>query len=276
MNAMFAVDGNRGTVAGPVGQPVLSCRNVSARYGRIEVCHGIDLSVAAGELVAVLGPNGAGKSSFLGAVSGLVQGRGEIEVGGRDIGRLPAHLRAKSGLAFVPEIRGNLCPALSVQENLSLGLRLIEGDRNVARDHILSLFPILKERLAAPAGMLSGGEQQMLAIGMAVARRPRVLILDEPTQGLAPAVYDILRQTFAKFRADGLAMVVAEQNVPFAASIASRFIMLSDGQVVIRGGRDELNQHDTILAAFLGGDDDSSDMAETGQNFQSSVGSSHG
>jgi branched-chain amino acid transport system ATP-binding protein len=276
MNAMFAVDGNRGTVAGPVGQPVLSCRNVSARYGRIEVCHGIDLSVAAGELVAVLGPNGAGKSSFLGAVSGLVQGRGEIEVGGRDIGRLPAHLRAKSGLAFVPEIRGNLCPALSVQENLSLGLRLIEGDRNVARDHILSLFPILKERLAAPAGMLSGGEQQMLAIGMAVARRPRVLILDEPTQGLAPAVYDILRQTFARFRADGLAMVVAEQNVPFAASIASRFIMLSDGQVVIRGGRDELNQHDTILAAFLGGDDDSSDMAETGQNFQSSVGSSHG
>ncbi|MBV5270499.1 MAG: ABC transporter ATP-binding protein [Afipia sp.] len=273
---MFAVDGNRGTVAGPVGQPVLSCHNVSARYGRIEVCHGIDLSVAAGELVAVLGPNGAGKSSFLGAVSGLVQGRGEIEVGGRDIGRLPAHLRAKSGLAFVPEIRGNLCPALSVQENLSLGLRLIEGDRNVARDHILSLFPILKERLAAPAGMLSGGEQQMLAIGMAVARRPRVLILDEPTQGLAPAVYDILRQTFARFRADGLAMVVAEQNVPFAASIASRFIMLSDGQVVIRGGRDELNQHDTILAAFLGGDDDSSDMAETGQNFQSSVGSSHG
>lgn len=276
MNAMFAVDGNRATVAGPVGQPVLSCRNVSARYGRIEVCHGIDLSVAAGELVAVLGPNGAGKSSFLGAVSGLVQGRGEIEVGGRDIGRLPAHLRAKSGLAFVPEIRGNLCPALSVQENLSLGLRLIEGDRNLARDHILSLFPILKERLAAPAGMLSGGEQQMLAIGMAVARRPRVLILDEPTQGLAPAVYDILRQTFARFRADGLAMVVAEQNVPFAASIASRFIMLSDGQVVIRGGRDELNQHDTILAAFLGGDDDSSDMAETGQNFQSSVGSSHG
>lgn len=276
MNAMFAVDGNRATVAGPVGQPVLSCRNVSARYGRIEVCHGIDLSVAAGELVAVLGPNGAGKSSFLGAVSGLVQGRGEIEVGGRDIGRLPAHLRAKSGLAFVPEIRGNLCPALSVQENLSLGLRLIEGDRNVARDHILSLFPILKERLAAPAGMLSGGEQQMLAIGMAVARRPRVLILDEPTQGLAPAVYDILRQTFARFRADGLAMVVAEQNVPFAASIASRFIMLSDGQVVIRGGRDELNQHDTILAAFLGGDDDSFDMAETGQNFQSSVGSSHG
>lgn len=276
MNAMSAVDNNGVAVAGPIAQPVLSCRNVSARYGRIEVCHGIDISVAAGELVAVLGPNGAGKSSFLGAVSGLVQGRGEIEVGGQDIGRLPAHLRAKSGLAFVPEIRGNLCPALSVQENLSLGLRLIEGDRNAAREHILSLFPILKERLTAPAGMLSGGEQQMLAIGMAVARRPRVLILDEPTQGLAPAVYDILRQTFARFRADGLAMVVAEQNVPFAASIASRFIMVSDGQVVMRGGRDELSQHDTILAAFLGGDDDSSDTAETGQNSPSSVGSFHG
>lgn len=276
MNAMSAVDVNRVVVAAPMAQPVLSCRNVSARYGRIEVCHGIDLSVAAGELVAVLGPNGAGKSSFLGAVSGLVQGRGEIEVDGHDIGGLPTHLRAKSGLAFVPEIRGNLCPALSVQENLSLGLRLIEGNRNTACEHILSLFPILKERLAAPAGMLSGGEQQMLAIGMAVARRPRVLILDEPTQGLAPAVYDILRQSFATFRADGLAMVVAEQNVPFAASIASRFIMLSDGQVVMRGGRHELNQHDTILAAFLGGDDDSSGTAETGQNSPSSAGSFYG
>lgn len=248
-----------------LGEPVLNCRDVSARYGRIQVCSAIDLSVAAGELVAVLGPNGAGKSSFLGAVSGLVQGRGTVELAGVDIGRFSAHVRARHGLAFVPEIRGNICPALSVEENLGLGLRMVNGDRSAALDHVFELFPILKERLAAPAGMLSGGEQQMLAIGMAAARRPRVLLLDEPTQGLAPAVHDILCQTFARFRADGLAMVVAEQNIPFASRIASRFIMLAGGEVVMRGGRAELDQHDSILAAFLGGEDDGVSLATVDQ-----------
>lgn len=237
------------------GQSILTCRNITARYGRIGVCHGVDLAVSAGEVVAVLGPNGAGKSSFLGSIAGLVQGDGEVIVGDRVIGQMPAFLRAKHGLAFVPEIRGNICPALSVQENLGLGLRMIDDDRDAALQRVLELFPILKERLDAPAGMLSGGEQQMLAVGMAVARRPRVLILDEPTQGLAPAVYDILRATFAKFREDGLAIVVAEQNVPFAASVADRFIMLSDGQVVLSGGHDQLQKYDTILAAFLGSEE---------------------
>lgn len=249
------------------GQSILACRNVTARYGRIGVCHGVDLAVSAGEVVAVLGPNGAGKSSFLGSIAGLVQGDGEVTVGGQTIGHMPAFLRAKHGLAFVPEIRGNICPALSVQENLGLGLRMIDDGREAALQRVLGLFPILKERLDAPAGMLSGGEQQMLAIGMAVARRPRVLILDEPTQGLAPTVYDILRATFAKFREDGLAIVVAEQNVPFAASVADRFIMLSDGQVVLSGGHDELQKHDTILAAFLGSEEDAS-SATRSSNLQ--------
>jgi branched-chain amino acid transport system ATP-binding protein len=277
MNAMSVFGGSRPVVLGAeaVCNPVLVCREVSARYGRIRVCSAIDLSVTAGELVAVLGPNGAGKSSFLGAVSGLVQGRGTIELGGVDIARFSAHVRAQHGLAFVPEIRGNLCPALSVEENLGLGLRMIKGDRSAALDHMFSLFPILKERLAAPAGMLSGGEQQMLAIGMAAARRPRVLVLDEPTQGLAPAVHDILCQTFARFRADGLAMVVAEQNVPFAVRIASRFIMLAGGQVVMRGGRAELDQHDTILAAFLGGEDDDFDAGENENTSLAAIGQPH-
>jgi len=268
MTEVLAVDANGSNGAARLGPPILACRNVTARYGRIEVCRGVDLSASAGEVVAVLGPNGAGKSSFLASIAGLVQGDGDVAVSGQAIGHMPAHLRAKNGLAFVPEIRGNLCPALSVQENLGLGLRLIEGDRDAALQRVLTLFPILKERLSAPAGMLSGGEQQMLAIGMAVARRPRALILDEPTQGLAPTVYDILRDTFAKFREDGLAIVVAEQNVPFAASVADRFIMLSDGQVVLSGGHDELQKYDTILAAFLGGDEDASDAAENSFNVQ--------
>lgn len=263
MTGVLSVVSNNSSASVPQAQPILACRGVTARYGRIGVCRGVDLSVSAGEVVAVLGPNGAGKSSFLGSIAGLVQGDGEIAVGGEAIGHMPAFLRAKNGLAFVPEIRGNICPALSVQENLGLGLRMIDGDRDAALQRVLGLFPILKERLQAPAGMLSGGEQQMLAIGMAVARRPRVLILDEPTQGLAPTVYDILRATFAKFREDGLAIVVAEQNVPFAASVADRFIMLSDGQVVLSGDHDELQKNDTILAAFLGGDDDASSATQS-------------
>jgi len=267
MTRMLAADTSNSNAAVRPARPILTCDHVTARYGRIEVCHGVDLSVSAGEVVAVLGPNGAGKSSFLGSIAGLVQGDGDIAVGGQAIGQMPAYLRAKNGLAFVPEIRGNLCPALSVQENLSLGLRLIDDNRDAALQRVLTLFPILKERLDAPAGMLSGGEQQMLAIGMAVARRPRVLILDEPTQGLAPTVYDILRETFAKFREDGLAIVIAEQNVPFAASVADRFIMLSDGEVVLSGGRDELQKYDTILAAFLGGDDDVAGTADAAKTF---------
>lgn len=243
----------------PLGKVALMCRAVTARYGRIQVCNDISLTVHSGEVVAILGPNGAGKSSFLGSISGLVQGDGVVELGGVDIGKLPAHMRAQEGVAFVPEIRGNICPALSVEENLALGLRMIRNGRDAALDHVFSLFPILKERLRAPAGMLSGGEQQMLAIGMAAARKPKVLLLDEPTQGLAPAVHDILRQTFARFRADGLALAVAEQNVAFAATIASRFVMLVDGEIVLAGGKAELDQHDTILSSFLGNETDGDD-----------------
>jgi branched-chain amino acid transport system ATP-binding protein len=230
---------------------VFVCKNISARYGRIEVCRLIDLNVRAGETVAILGPNGAGKSSFLGALSGLVQGAGRVELDGQNLAGQLAHVRAQRGLAFVPEIRGNICPALSVKENLGLGLRMVATDRDVALERVFDLFPILRERLQAAAGMLSGGEQQMLAIGMATARRPRVLLLDEPTQGLAPAIHDVLRHTIAQLRSDGLAIIVAEQNVPFAASVANRYVMLVDGQIVKSGGPAELQRHDEILSGFL-------------------------
>jgi branched-chain amino acid transport system ATP-binding protein len=219
---------------------VLVCKDIHARYGRIEVCRSIDLAVGSGELVAILGPNGAGKSSFLGALSGLVQGEGTI------------HVRAQLGLAFVPETRGNIFPALTVEENLSLGLRMIRTELGSARDRVFALFPILRERLQAAAGMLSGGEQQMLAIGMAVARQPRVLLLDEPTQGLAPAVQDVLRATIDRLRSEGLALLVAEQNVSFAASIADRFVLLVDGQVAMSGGQTELRRPDLLFSRFLG------------------------
>ena len=231
---------------------ILVCKDISARYGRIEVCRSIDLRVATGEAVAILGPNGAGKSSLLGSIAGLVQGGGVVELDGRDLSKLPAHSRAQCGLALVPEIRGNICSALTVEENLALGLRMIRSNRKAALERIFDMFPILRERMQAAAGMLSGGEQQMLAVGMAVARRPRVLLLDEPTQGLAPSVHELLSDTIRQLRADGLAIIVAEQNVPFAASAVDRFVMLFDGQIAASGDPDELRKHDEILSSFLG------------------------
>ncbi|MGB3866125.1 MAG: ABC transporter ATP-binding protein [Xanthobacteraceae bacterium] len=231
----------------------LSCRNVSARYGRITVVSGVALSVSGGELVAVLGANGAGKSSLLGAIAGSVSGLGAIEINGRALDNMPAHRRAVSGISLVPEQRRNVFPAMTVRENIELGLRLLSpGERDEQRDFIISLFPILRERQSAMANMLSGGEQQMLAIALALGRKPAALILDEPTQGLAPAVFDTLENAFTALKRAGLALVLAEQNVPFAARTADRYVILSQGEIVRQGDGDDLKNPEAIAAVFLG------------------------
>ncbi|MEP3437496.1 MAG: ABC transporter ATP-binding protein [Hoeflea sp.] len=231
-----------------------ACRNITARYNRIFVVEGVSFEVAAGEMLAILGPNGAGKSSMLGAIAGIVSGGGEINVNGRNIGRLSAAARAGMGISFVPEQRGNIFPTMSVSENIDVGMRLLEpGARDEQREFILDMFPILKERASANAGVLSGGEQQMLAIALALGRRPDVLILDEPSQGLAPAVFDILEQAFATLKSRGLALLLAEQNVPFASRISERYLILSQGQTIRTGGREDLENPEEIADAFMGG-----------------------
>jgi branched-chain amino acid transport system ATP-binding protein len=231
---------------------VLVCDKVSARYGKIGVCFDVELQVAQGELVALLGPNGAGKSSLLGAIAGLVQSSGTVNLGGERLSGLPAHSRIGRGLAFVPEIRGNIFSSLSVEENLQLGLRLLPAsERPAMLRAIYGLFPVLQTKLGTAAGMLSGGEQQMLAIGMALGSRPSALLLDEPTQGLAPAVYDILEAAFEKLKRDGLAILLAEQNLPFASRVADRFVVLTHGRTTLRGEAGQLQQHEMILAAYM-------------------------
>ncbi len=231
----------------------LSCRNVSARYGRIRVVSGVALSVSGGELVAVLGANGAGKSSLLGAIAGSVSGSGTIEINGRALDSMSAHRRAVSGISLVPEQRRNVFPAMSVRENIELGLRLLSpGERDEQRDFIITLFPILEERQAAMASMLSGGEQQMLAIALALGRKPAALILDEPTQGLAPTVFDTLENAFTVLKRAGLALLLAEQNVPFAARVADRYVILSQGEIVRQGDGAGLKNPEDIAAVFLG------------------------
>lgn len=235
--------------------PVLVCTGMRARYSRIEVVHGVDLAVRAGEMVALLGSNGAGKSSLLGAIAGTVSGQGSVVVKGRELGRMSTHQRAYSGLAFVPEQRGNIFATMSVEENIDLGLRMLPvEERGACEDMILSLFPILKERASANAGVLSGGEQQMLAIGIALGRNPAALLLDEPTQGLAPAIYDILENAFDVLKQRGIALVLAEQNVPFAQRVCERYTILSHGETVKSGPSEDLSDLEAIAQAFMGMD----------------------
>ena len=216
------------------GSPLFTARSIGAAYGRIQVVFGVDLEVRSGELLGLLGPNGAGKSSLLGALAGSVRGSGELVLGTQSLKSLAAHQRAAHGLAFVPERRRNVFSGMTVQENLALGLRLCQLHRRAqVRDRILQLFPILQERMDATAGM------------------PSVLILDEPSQGLAPVVLDILQRTFETLKQEGLALLVAEQNLAFAAKISDRYVVLSHGAIVASGGKEGLQQRGALLAAYM-------------------------
>jgi branched-chain amino acid transport system ATP-binding protein len=219
----------------------LTATSLSARYGRLQVCRNIDLSVSAGEYLIVLGANGAGKSSLLGALAGIVASSGAISLSGRRLDQASARVRAGSGLVLVPERRGNLFASLTVEENLAIALRHLPGvERRQLRSETLALFPILGERGAQPAGMLSGGEQQMLALAVALGRRPKALLLDEPTQGLAPVVLDELIAAIVRLRSLGMALLIAEQNVRFAAALGDRFVLLRGGEIIHEGAPAEL------------------------------------
>ena len=239
--------------AGGAARSALSVKQLSAFYQRVQVLHGIDLEVPAGRLTAVLGANGAGKSSFLGAIAGLVSARGSIVVGERELVGVAAHARAKSGVAFVPEVRGNLFPAMTVAENIDVALRdMAKPVADALRADIHSMFPILRDRSQAQCGMLSGGEQQMLAIALALGRQPRVLLLDEPTQGLAPGVFGVLFRAFAALKSKGLAIVLAEQNLPFAAKCADAFVVIAGGRVSLRGPGADLGDQQRLMDAYMG------------------------
>jgi len=231
----------------------LQVRQLNAFYGRVQVLYGIDLEVPGGHLLALLGANGAGKSSLLGALAGLVSSRGAVQVGGRELQGIAPHLRARRGVALVPEVRGNLFPALTVKENVDVAFRdLGRAEAAALRSETHAMFPILKERDQAQCGMLSGGEQQMLAIALALGRKPSVLLLDEPTQGLAPGVFGVLYRAFEALKERGLAIVLAEQNLPFAANCADSFVVVAGGRVSLRGAGSELQDQERLMAAYMG------------------------
>jgi branched-chain amino acid transport system ATP-binding protein len=230
---------------------LLELRRVGARYGPVKVLHEVSLDVGEGELVAVLGANGAGKTTTLRAVSGTVRRSGEVLFEGRKLPRRP-EATARAGIAHVPEGRGTF-NELSVWENLRLGAYVRRGKVKDEAERVFDFFPRLEERRNQQAGTLSGGEQQMLALGRAVMARPKLLLLDEPSLGLAPLIVKGIFNSLVRMKEkDGMAILVVEQNANLALAHASRAYVLEVGRVVVTGTSDELRANESVRKSYLG------------------------
>jgi branched-chain amino acid transport system ATP-binding protein len=230
---------------------LLELQSVGARYGPVKVLHEVSLAVGEGELVAVLGANGAGKTTTLRAVSGTVRRSGDVIFEGQKLPRRP-EATARAGIAHVPEGRGTF-NELSVLENLRLGAYVRRGKVKADAERIFDFFPRLEERRNQQAGTLSGGEQQMLALGRAMMARPKLLLLDEPSLGLAPlivkGIFDSLERMKQK---EGMSMLVVEQNANLALAHAARAYVLEVGRVVVAGTSDELRVNESVRKSYLG------------------------
>jgi branched-chain amino acid transport system ATP-binding protein len=234
---------------------MLSVEGVASGYGDVPVLEGVDLHVDAGEVVAVVGANGAGKTTLLSTICGLVRrSAGAIRFDGADIGGLPAHAVVDRGLAMVPE-GGRLFPFMTVQENLELGAfsKQARGAMRESLDEVMALFPILAERRRQLAGSLSGGERQMCAIARAVMRRPRMLMLDEPSLGLSPLMVEKVFELIVKLVSmKSLTVLLVEQNVGDALQMAARGYVVEHGHVVRSGSGRELLDDPAVRRAYLG------------------------
>jgi len=230
---------------------LLELQGVGARYGPVKVLHEVSLAVGEGELVAVLGANGAGKTTTLRAVSGTVRRSGDVIFEGQKLPRRP-EATARAGIAHVPEGRGTF-NELSVLENLRLGAYVRRGKVKADAERVFDFFPRLDERRNQQAGTLSGGEQQMLALGRAMMARPKLLLLDEPSLGLAPlivkGIFDSLERMKQK---EGMSILVVEQNANLALAHAARAYVLEVGRVVVAGTSDELRANESVRKSYLG------------------------
>lgn len=232
---------------------MLSVENIASAYGRIEVLHGVSMEVRAGEIVAIVGANGAGKTTLLHAISGVQPiTAGRIFFNGKPIETLPAHVRVALGIVQVPEGHQLFAP-LSVEDNLKLGTwsrRAVDLSSELAR--VYELFPVLDELRRTPAGALSGGQQQMLAIGRALMAKPQFLLLDEPSLGLAPILVDQILEIIRGFKRDGVTVLLIEQNARAALAIADRGYVLETGKVTATGTATDIQADERVRAAYLG------------------------
>jgi len=234
--------------------PLLEIQALHCGYGQLEVLHGVSISVRPQQIVAIIGANGAGKSTLLMAVSGEVKAsQGKITASGRDITSLPTHQRVQMGIVQVPEGR-RIFSRMTVLENLMMGAFLRRDRAQIDRDlqFGLTLFPILKERRSQVAGTLSGGEQQMLAIARALMSAPRVLLLDEPSMGVAPKLVAEIFRVISELPATGISVVLVEQNAQSALQIAKHAYVLETGRITLEGAAAELALDERVKQAYLG------------------------
>jgi branched-chain amino acid transport system ATP-binding protein len=244
------VDAAPATPAATAAKTTLSVRNLQSWYGESHVLHGVDLDVREGEVVTLLGRNGAGKTTTLKSIMGIIPRRlGAITFEGKDISRASSDFIARLGVAFCPEERG-IFSSLSVEENLMLPPQVRPG--GLPLEQIFELFPNLKERLRSQGTKLSGGEQQMLAIARILRTGARFLMLDEPTEGLAPVIIQQIGQTIARLKADGFTILLVEQNFRFASNLADRFYVMEHGKIIDTFANSELQAKMDKLHAYLG------------------------
>jgi branched-chain amino acid transport system ATP-binding protein len=230
--------------------PLLAVRGLEAWYGESHVLHGIDFDVAPGEVVTLLGRNGAGKTTTLKSIIGIMgKRRGSITFNGVETIRLPSRAIARLGIGYVPEERG-IFSSLTVEENLNLPPRVRPG--GLSTDQIFELFPNLRERLSSQGTKLSGGEQQMLAIGRILRTGAQFLLLDEPTEGLAPVIIEQIGRTIARLKGEGFTIILVEQNFRFAATVADRHYVVEQGKVIDMIPNAALDRNIDKLHAYLG------------------------
>jgi branched-chain amino acid transport system ATP-binding protein len=233
---------------------MLSLASVSAGYGSFQALFGVSLEVPAGEAVGVIGPNGAGKTTLMRVISGLIPLRdGAMSIEGRPVGGLPAHKIIEYGIAHVPENR-RLFPRLSVEENLRIGAFIPQARARFAEqlDWVYTLFPRLKDRRNQLAGTMSGGEQQMCAIGRALMSKPKLLLMDEPSAGLAPLVVQQVFELVQRIRAEGLTVLIVEQNVQQVLDVVDRAYLLEVGAIKLAGTAAELKTNSFIRQSYMG------------------------
>ena len=238
-----------------MSEPILSLRNLETRYGQIYALRGINMDVQEGEIVALLGANGAGKSTTLKTISSLIRASsGSVIFQGQDITTLHPHSIVEMGVIHVPEGR-MIFKELSVKENLELGSFTLDDndERKKRMEKVFGMFPILQERQQQMGGFLSGGEQQMLAIGRALMTEPKVLLLDEPSMGLAPIIVNNIMNIIKQINKEqGTTILLVEQNAKAALKLATRGYVLETGEIVMEGSADELSKDESIVKAYLG------------------------
>jgi branched-chain amino acid transport system ATP-binding protein len=254
MNTVLASRPHEEAAAAAAGSEALAVLDLEVHYRGIAALRGVSLAVQRGEIFALIGPNGAGKSSLVNAICGIVPSIGSIRFEGRELNRLAAHRRARQGVIQVPEGRRVIAP-LTVLDNLKLGCEAAGGrgqDGEADAKRVFELFPILDERRHQLSGTLSGGQQQMLAIGRALMGHPRVLLLDEPSLGLAPVVVSDVFRALKRLNAQGMTILLVEQNARLALQTAHRAAVLEQGRIVQQGRADELAQDPQIAAHYFG------------------------